>query len=416
MTFCTGYLAGWITNLHNFRARSLVERFFWSVPLSMAVSAVSATLIYRFFSLAAVLTLFLASAVACLVILGREYLQLRHSGERWKFGWQPLGGSAMLVAIGWMIVVIFSVIDFQSNHNLYASVTILDYSARVNWIESILRTGVPPHNSLYFYKQPATMRNYYFWYVMCAVVSRMAHLPVRAVLNASCVWAGFAVAALNGLYLKHFLRAGSRLRRQFLYSILLLTVTGLDIAVILWQVLYLRLPPQPDAEAWSRGAVLSWLDVFLYAPHHLVCLVCCMLAFLLAWMSNGKEGGRLATIAFISLAFASAFGLSVYLSFAFFLLMLVWAHGRFSLNERLGPYCCWQRVAWEQQSYCFLTSPNSRTPHPECMPVARSGLPSANDFRRWPDGLACLPAPDSQVSPCCTQPCQVNFADTGLCH
>ena len=325
VTFCTGYLAGWITNLHNFRARSLVERFFWSVPLSMAVSAVSATLIYRFFSLAAVLTLFLASAVACLVILGREYLQLRHSGERWKFGWQPLGGSAMLVAIGWMIVVIFSVIDFQSNHNLYASVTILDYSARVNWIESILRTGVPPHNSLYFYKQPATMRNYYFWYVMCAVVSRMAHLPVRAVLNASCVWAGFAVAALNGLYLKHFLRAGSRLRRQFLYSILLLTVTGLDIAVILWQVLYLRLPPQPDAEAWSRGAVLSWLDVFLYAPHHLVCLVCCMLAFLLAWMSNGKEGGRLATIAFISLAFASAFGLSVYLSFAFFLLMLVWA-------------------------------------------------------------------------------------------
>ncbi|MGC2613972.1 MAG: hypothetical protein WA354_08090, partial [Terracidiphilus sp.] len=141
VTFCTGYLAGWITNLHNFRARSLVERFFWSVPLSMAVSAVSATLIYRFFSLAAVLTLFLASAVACLVILGREYLQLRHSGERWKFGWQPLGGSAMLVAIGWMIVVIFSVIDFQSNHNLYASVTILDYSARVNWIESILRTG-----------------------------------------------------------------------------------------------------------------------------------------------------------------------------------------------------------------------------------------------------------------------------------
>ena len=294
--------------------------------MSMAVSAISAMLICRLFSLAAVSAFFLASGVACLVLLGREWRQLRLSGQKWNLGYRPLGGAALIFAIGWIIVVVLLLIDLQRGHDLYVSVVILDHSARVNWIESILRTGVPPRNSLYYYERPATMRNYYFWYVICADVSRMAHLPVRTVLNASCVWAGFALAALNGLYLKHFLGAGSRLRRQFLYSILLLTVTGLDICVILWEIFYLRLPPQPDAELWSRGAILSWLDVLLYAPHHVVSLVCCMLAFLLAWMSKGKNGEhkQFATVSLIALALASAFGLSIYLLFAFFLLMLAW--------------------------------------------------------------------------------------------
>ena len=113
------------------------------------------------------------------------------------------------------------------------------------------------------------MRNYYFWYVLCAAVSQMSHLPVRAVLNGSCVWAGFALVALNGLYLKHFLAVGARLRRQLLDSIFLLMVTGLDIFAIFWSLLYLHGPFLPDAELWSKDPVQSWLDVILYAPHHM---------------------------------------------------------------------------------------------------------------------------------------------------
>lgn len=57
-TICTGYLAAWFTNLHDFRNRSLVDRLFWSVPLSVAVSTISSVLIGKAFSLTAVVMFF----------------------------------------------------------------------------------------------------------------------------------------------------------------------------------------------------------------------------------------------------------------------------------------------------------------------------------------------------------------------
>jgi hypothetical protein len=61
-TVCTGYITAWFTNLHNFRQRSLIERIFWSLPLSFAVSTIAAFLIGRFISLTAVVVFLLASA------------------------------------------------------------------------------------------------------------------------------------------------------------------------------------------------------------------------------------------------------------------------------------------------------------------------------------------------------------------
>ena len=50
LTVCPGYLAAWYTELQGFRQRSLVERLFWSVPLSLSISPIAAVLICRFFS------------------------------------------------------------------------------------------------------------------------------------------------------------------------------------------------------------------------------------------------------------------------------------------------------------------------------------------------------------------------------
>jgi len=220
-TLCTGYLAAWFTNLHNFRQRSMVERIFWSVPLSIAVSTIASVLIGKFFSLAAVVVFLVATAALWLVVIGNEWFQLRGNGRKWNIGWSPLGGTALMLAILWIVVAVFSLVDLESNHHLFMNTAILDQCFRIDWTDSVLRTGVPPANPLYFYKSPAIMRNYYFWYVICAVVAKMAHLPVRAVFVASSVWAGFLLASLNGLFLKHFLAAGAHLRRQFLRSVLL---------------------------------------------------------------------------------------------------------------------------------------------------------------------------------------------------
>lgn len=322
---CTGYLAAWFTNLNGFRQRSLVERIFWSVPLSLAVSTIASVLIGKFLSLAAVVVFLLGCALLWLMTLAREWLQLRRSGTKWVIGWRPLGGTALFLAVIWIAVTVISLADFQSNHRLFMNVAMLDQSYRVSWTEAILHTGIPPSNPLYLYKQPAPMRNYYFWYLICAAVAQMAHLSVRAVFAASCVWAGFVLAALNGLYLKHFLVAGGRLREQFLRSVALIMVTGFDICVVLWNLFYYHLPPPDNLEAWSKDPIISWFDTLLWSPNHVASLVCCMLALLLAWMA-GKKGthGRTAAVALIAAALASAFGLSIYVTFAFFLVMIVW--------------------------------------------------------------------------------------------
>jgi hypothetical protein len=324
-TLCTGYLAAWFSNLHNFRQRSMVERIFWSVPLSLAVSPIAAELIARFISLTAAAIFFSASAVLWLVIVAREWTQLRRAGQRWNVGWRPGGTAALLCALAWVAIAFLSLTDFVSGHRLFLSATVMDFGARINWTAAILRTGVPPTNPMYFYGQAAHLRQYYFWYVVCAAVTRMYPLPLRAVYTASCVWSGFGLAALLGLYLKHFLGAGTRLRRQYLICIGLLAVTGLDIVAVIGEAMMLHLPLPLDFEWWSRDQITSWMDSLLWVPHHIASLLCCMFAFLLAWVAGRAEGRRrIAPILFVACAIASAFGLSVYVTFAFFLLMLAW--------------------------------------------------------------------------------------------
>ncbi|HWA93857.1 MAG TPA: hypothetical protein VG844_04585 [Terracidiphilus sp.] len=169
------------------------------------------------------------------------------------------------------------------------------------------------------------MRNYYFWYVICAAVAKMAHLPVRAVLIGSCVWSGFALATLIGLYLKHFLLVGSQLRRQFVLCVSLLAVTGLDVFGNLWNILILHRPMAIDFEQWSMDPIISWFDTLLLSPHHVAGLVLCMFAFLLTWKAeeNSRQQQTISVI-LAAMALASAFGTSIYVTFAFFLVMLAW--------------------------------------------------------------------------------------------
>jgi hypothetical protein len=281
---------------------------------------------------------YLLCASIWIVVVRWELRQNRLNRQRCTFGFLPGGEKALFLVVLWIGVVILSLADIQIDHRLFVNVATLDQSYRVNWIESVLRTGVPPDNSLYLYKHSAPMRNYYFWYVMCAAVARMTHLPARAVFTASCVWAGFGLAALIGLYLKYFLAVGSRLRRQFVGAIALLCVTGLDLCVVSWNLFYLHIAPPADLEAWSQDGILSWLHTLFWAPHHLASMLCCMLAFLLVSTGKAKDHpSRIAGLALIALSLGSAFGLSIYVGFAFFLLMVTWVVWQVAFERSVNP-------------------------------------------------------------------------------
>jgi len=338
VTICPGYLAAWFLDLHGFRQRSVAERLMWSLPMSLAVATIAALLIGWFASLTAAVVVFAVGGLAWIGVVAREGRDLRRSGRRWVVGWNPGGGTALLLACVWVGLAIFSMVDFATQGHLYLSVTMGDLGQRVNWTEAILRTGVPPMNPLYFYGHAAHLRQYYFWYVDCAVIARMWHLPVRGVFTGSCVWSGFALAALIGLFLKHLLEAGAQVRKQFLACVALLGVTGLDLLAVLLSIFFLGHNLPLDFEWWSRDQITSWIDSLLWVPHHIAGLVCCMLAFLLAWMAKRASGReRMATTTLIGFALASAFGLSVYVTFTFFLLMAMWAVWQFAVERSPAP-------------------------------------------------------------------------------
>lgn len=337
-TVCTGYLVAWFSNLHDFRQRSLVERAFWSIPLSFAVSPIAAVLIGKALSLTAASLCFVLCAVASVVVIAQEHRENRRTGRRWNIGFRPHGATALTLAMLWVFIAALSLVDIQVGNRLWMNVAILDQCFRVEWIEAVLRTGIPPANPQYFFEHTADMHNYYFWYVLCAAVARMAHLSARAVMVASSVWSGFLLASVTGLYLKYFLEVQSRLRRQFLRAAALFLVTGLDLCFICWEIFIAHEVPAPDFEAWSKDGVISWLHTLLWAPHHLAGLMCCMFALLIAWLAGrGGERRMALSVSLIAAALASAFGISIYVTFAFFLVMLAWAVWQFAVERSPWP-------------------------------------------------------------------------------
>ena len=169
------------------------------------------------------------------------------------------------------------------------------------------------------------MRNYYFWYLLCAVVVRSFHVTVRASIVASCVWGAYGLAATMGLFLKHFLTSGGHLRRRFVIAILLLSVGGFDVLAIACNlfVFHILLPFQP--EFWSSNPIFSWYASLIWVPHHVAALSCCMFAFLIAWLSaKSGSGFEVAGVAIIAAALASAFGESAFVPFGMFLVALAW--------------------------------------------------------------------------------------------
>jgi len=335
VTICTGYLAAWLTDLHSFRRRPMVERLCWSVPLSIALSTIASVLVGRLASLKIAAILILLSALASFAVLLQEYLRLRGSSQKWLIGLRPVGVTILLLTICFIAFEIFSFVDFQSGERLYFSLAFYDIGPRTHWANSVLRTGIPPANPHYFYQHAANLRYYYFWLVDCAVVAKFSRLPMRSIVNAGCIWSGFALTALTGLYLKYFLEVGDRLRRQFYIATLLPAVGGFSLCISFWNMLVLRIPPPGDV--WYPGQIADLVSFPLFYPHHLVGMVCCMFAFLLAWISsrdaNSFSVSWAANIIFIGMALASAFGISVYTTFAFFLIIVCWSSWQIALHR-----------------------------------------------------------------------------------
>ncbi|MGB8478079.1 MAG: hypothetical protein WCE63_04460 [Acidobacteriaceae bacterium] len=347
--FFPGYSFGWFTDLLQFRSSSISRRILLSLPLSLVISTIATNLLGRYLSSTVILWGFCVVAAATIFHLTYTW------ARRPKTAASGMAGTTKIacgIAIVWAIVVIASLADVQIGSRLYANTALWDHAVRIAFLHSAMRTGPPIRNPFSYLGSAPIARYYYYWYVLCSYPARLTNIDPRCVLYGSSVWSGFLLAALIPLYLRDFLGVRENLRRKSVIGFTLIAVTGLDIVPTLYEFFRAK-TITPDMEWWDPVQITSWTDALIWVPHHVTALVACLIGFLALWnvRTVGENASRrlserwIAGI-FAAFAFVAAAGLSVYVTFAFAIFLLVW--GFRLLAKRvypdfflyLGTACC----------------------------------------------------------------------------
>jgi hypothetical protein len=344
--YAPGYLLAHSTNLFSFRPKPFADRSLWAIATSFSLTPILAYGIGRTLGLTPLCWLLAASALATLVLL----LRRQNSHPHWPARDRRL---TLLLATGWTLFVLLMLVDLQLGHRLYFSVVMADQSYRIAFTDAVLRTGVPPDNPLYFAGTAAPMRYYYFWYVLCAAVAKLAHVSAQQAFIASSVWAGFGLLATVKLFATNFFRWS---RRTTCIALGLLAVMGADLIPSLGNAI-LQPTLNGDIEWWSVDPIDAWPDSLLWVPHHVASVLCCTFAFLLLWKARNPTTPRArnTAVALAGIAFASAFGLSIYVAFGFALLMLAWLLRLASLRDPSRWTTCRQTAAAALLAAALLT-------------------------------------------------------------
>jgi hypothetical protein len=308
--FAPGYTFSWLTNVLKFRRRRLATRIAAAVPLSIALTPITAYFLWRCW-LPLVWIVFGASGVVCAILLTRDLRvnKLHLSRDGWIVG---------AIAAGWLVVGTFSLIDLQFGDRLYFPVSDHDHSTRAAFTSAIARYGIPPHNPFFFAGQPAPLRYHYFWLIPSALVNLLGGPLVSARLSliAGTLWCGLGLFGVIALYLRFFQSKGAdQIERRTLIAVSLLAVTGLDVVpIILWDLIVHILP----CIEWWNEHVAAWITTALWVPHDLAALIAGLAGFLLIWDTAGQNKRRRQVAGVIGggLAFASCTGSSIYLGIA----------------------------------------------------------------------------------------------------
>ncbi len=313
-----GYLLAYALNLNGFRTRSRAEQLLWCLCLSVPLTIQICVTLGRSLPWPAPAVLFGALAAIALSLLGRS------PKRPWTRVTRPT--AIVLSAAGLLaFYLVFASADLQIGHHLYVSTILYDWSVRVPMVQAAMRSGVPPINGLSALDgHPAALRYFYFWYVVTADLARLLHIPARAALAASSVWAAWTLLAVFFLSLKYLLNLREHLRSLCALSLLPLSVMGLDLIPTLPLFLSHKLHPYPELEWWHQDRTPSFLSATFYAPHHVASFACLLTGILVIALAENKRSQTILTGLFAGLCFASSAGAAVLPTLLIAIVCLVW--------------------------------------------------------------------------------------------
>ena len=317
-----GYVAGWAFNLFEFRQRRPILRFVLSVPLSIAICPMLSYLLGRFlpYGLA---VFYIGVIAACALLLGKDFLSSKATSSRETISKNVW--IALILASLWGVVSLASTVDLQIGDQLYPSIIIFDHSVRTSMTVAVAR-HIPPDNP-FFAHSGAPLRYHYLWLLFCSLPMRVIHLSARHVVSAGVFWSGIGLMCTLALGLKFLAVVRAGIERTTILAVALLGVTGLDILPALYFAgsLHYWLA---DTEKWNEPQITSWIGSLLWVPHHVAGLIACFVAFLLLRHQSEKGRWAIAPVMVAGISFASAAGMSVYVTLTFVVVIALWLLAR----------------------------------------------------------------------------------------
>jgi hypothetical protein len=324
-----GVTLAWLFDLFDFRNASFGSRIVVGLAVSVSIVPAIEFLLWTYLTVTAVWGFHLLAAVMC---AGLMFSSGRPHFPKWT----------AMVALAWLGVVWASGVDLQIGNRLFPSVLIYDFNLRSAVIDGISRLGIPARNPLYFPGHFVALRYHYFWFLPCSLVERAGGsiISSRQVLIASDVWCGWALMAVVVLALRYLHPAGERgLERRAKWAILLLAVGGLDIIPnLIFDAVFSVTGAGgvfPSSEWWNNQ-VNGFPGSILWVAHHVAAVVACFVGLLLLRRCRGKIAPAICA----GLCFASATGLSIYVTFTFAMFLV--PCGAFMLWRKAWP----ERAAW----------------------------------------------------------------------
>ncbi len=340
-----GYVAGWALNFFNFKKRTAIAQVVMAMAISVSIVPASLFLIYRFTSSTFVVGSLIFLAVVGMYIFIKYYVPAPSDNKYKKH--------VVTFVLLWVSLSILTLVDIQIGHRLYFSTNSYDFTTRVSIVDAITRSGVPPINPSYYPGHPVLLDFlYYYWYVLASVVDQMGGSLVSAyhAMIASVSWTGMLLFATLATYLRvrDNQPSQSTWKKSFI-AIQLVAVGGLDFIMIFIIAASFgfhleQLPFQGHVEGWNMP-IMSWMNALAWVPHHLAAALACMTAMLLAAQDMHKKFiDRIPQVIYVGLAFASAFGLSVWVMFVFAVFWVIW-----------GIVLIWKEKKYQQAGFMILS-------------------------------------------------------------
>lgn len=254
-------------------------------------------------------------------------------GALWLRGrWRGFSPHFLWLALAWWIICGWSYVDIDMDDGLHQSLIAIDMVKHGAVIEQIVRQGIPFTDP--FFARAGIASYYHYFYIWAAAIRWLAGDAVSAPMafGATSFWTGFAVLALLWRIAADaaLIRPG-RGQRVLGLAAAFCFIAGADLLFMLLRyVLIGRV--EPEVDSWNTEIRMLATST-LWVPHHVAAVLAAWAGLLLSARAQALRGGPALAVALSAgIAFATMFGMSVWITLTIAPLLLIWTFLR--LKER----------------------------------------------------------------------------------